>query len=106
MRTTPRKRVSYMINIEKRCVGDDGRPAGWATLKTPLFKSRKPGEEGRIECLKVMEKFVVPRSCYLGDTLYRYRLAWIPEGEEEDCYNLRSTDERISLPKGFRVSDL
>lgn len=94
-----------MIQIEKRSLSDNGQPSGWVPLKKPLFKSRKHGAEGYEECLKVVRKFIVPRSVCMADTLYRYRIVWAA-GDDGDWIHLRASDERITLPQGFRISKL
>lgn len=106
LRTPPQKGTFCMIVIEKQCISDENHPSGWARLKKPLFKSRKQGRESYAECFKVMEKFVFSRSCCMANTLYRYRIIWVPGDDNGDMIHLRCSDERITLPKGFRVAEL
>jgi hypothetical protein len=102
LRSIPGPRTIYSIVVEKQCVPDEDHPRGWAQLKKPVFVSRKSESPALSECIDVLEKFIVPRSCCMANTLYQYRVVADPEPPDDDlCMLLRCSNERIVLPKGI-----
>lgn len=100
LRSIPGPRTIYSIVVEKQCVPDKDHPRGWAQLKKPIFVSRKSESSALNECIVVLDKFIVPRSCCMANTLYRYRVVADPEPLDDDlCMLLRCSNERIMLPK-------